>query len=191
MAEPASEGVVVLMARSRDEARAARDALVEAGIPVALSDAAIEEAFASGKRSLAVRVGAGQFEAAMALVDAKFPRDRGGPTVAPAPDAEVEAEPEDPEERERARKEARLRRKLLWRGLKVLFINAFSLFLPGAGVVFAGLGSLGCLVLLRGQVRAISPDAYRLAWVALAVGLISIGRNVWLLRDYLPDAVPL
>src|SRR5687768_14505479 len=72
---PAGSGddVVVFVARSLDEARAARDALVGAGIGCLMPDAALEAVFARPGATVQVRVASRDFSRGMDVIDARFP----------------------------------------------------------------------------------------------------------------------
>lgn len=71
--DPNEEGVVVYVAKSKEEIDKARAALDEAGVPVNLPEAAIEALFAAGRSSLPIRVAAQDFRQAQDVIDELFP----------------------------------------------------------------------------------------------------------------------
>jgi hypothetical protein len=71
--DPNEEGVVVYVAKSKEEIDKARAALDEAGVPVNLPEAAIEALFAAGRSSLPIRVAAQDFRKAQDVIDELFP----------------------------------------------------------------------------------------------------------------------
>lgn len=71
--DPNEEGVVVYVAKSKEEIDKARAALGEAGVPVNLPEAAIEALFAAGRSSLPIRVAAQDFRKAQDVIDELFP----------------------------------------------------------------------------------------------------------------------
>lgn len=189
------DDVVAFVARSLDEARAARDALVGAGIACEMPDAALEAMFASGTTSVPVRVSSRDIVRALDVIDARFPppeevdepppppapvaaRPSGAAEPEPDPDRALAPEPEDARLDEVARKShgGRLERT----SLKVAAIALGSVLIPGAGAVFALFAVVGagwCLSRARLFPDA-APRVRRRAGVALAVGLVSLVGNV-------------
>lgn len=189
------DDVVAFVARSLDEARAARDALVAAGIRCEMPDAALEAMFASGTTSVPVRVSSRDLVRALDVIDARFP-------PAPEPDEPVDLPPPPPpsaaapareeeagdgpsadaaeesrlDEAARRSQGARLERT----SLKVAVIACASVLLPGAGALFglfAVLAAAWCLARARDLPDA-SPKVRRRAGVGLVVGAVSFAGNV-------------
>lgn len=155
----AGDDVVVFVARSLDDARAARDALVAAGIPCDMPDEALEALFSAGAASVPVRVASRHVVEALDVIDERFPpRDEPIDLPAPAPAAPPAGEaaaPDDPAGEVEVSDEvidAAVRRtrgvRLEKTAMKVAVIAFASGLLPGLGLPFslvAVLGGLWCL----------------------------------------------
>lgn len=194
----AGDDAVVFVARSLDEARRVRAALDEAGVPVDLPDPALELMFQAEGARVPVRVASRYVGKALITVGRLFPpddddddddRDEPPPPVAAAPSPSPPSAPPLEEaaagpgadeldagagERVAAHRRRAQEDRVAASALKVLFISAASLLLPGIGLPFAlfalfaagrGLGSLPAGTRGRGRLQ-----------VALAIGLAAI---VW------------
>lgn len=169
-ADHGDDGVVVYVAKSKDEVDRARSALHEAGVSVDLPEAAIEALFAAGRSSLPIRVAAMDFRKAQDVIDELFPPpllelpplpgkgaagpSSGGSASAGAggasaggaredePAGQVDTYRPEPSSREGSV------RKLEGSATKVLFIALASFVLPGLGVltaIFAAFSAWWCL----------------------------------------------
>ncbi|MGE0707046.1 MAG: hypothetical protein AB7N76_02355 [Planctomycetota bacterium] len=67
------DGIVVYVAKSKEEVDQARAALHAAGVMVELPEAAVEALFAAGRESLPIRVPAMSFRKAQDVIDELFP----------------------------------------------------------------------------------------------------------------------
>jgi hypothetical protein len=156
------DGIVVYVAKSIEEVNKARAGLGEAGVPVELPEAAIEAMWAAGRTSLPIRVTPDVYKAALDVIDELFPppelvlpgdpepgdEPEGGAPSGPALDLGPAAERESgplagpavsnvqTEASGPARKQADLG-KLKFSLLKLIFIAATSLVLPGLGIALA------------------------------------------------------
>lgn len=186
------DGIVVYVAKSIEEVDKARAGLVEAGIPVELPEAAIEAMWAAGRTSLPVRVTPDVYKAALDVIDELFPPPElvlpgdpepgdepsspSGPTLDLGPAAEggsggpagpalsnVQAEPKGP------RKQADLG-KLRFSLLKLIFIAATSLVLPGLGIALAIFALWGSYWVWR-KLDTVNDGASALGRAKLAMGL--------------------
>ncbi|MBL4848220.1 MAG: hypothetical protein JKY65_22105 [Planctomycetes bacterium] len=171
--DPLEEGVVVYVAKSKEEVLKARAALVEAGVPINLPEAAIEAMFAAGRTSLPIRVAAANFRAAGDVIDELFPppvidlpplpgtepaaaskgkskgKDGGGVS---ANAASVAADGSGPGSIETYRPDVSAgpgqMRKLEASANKVLFIALASFVVPIVGIgtgIFAGFSAYWCI----------------------------------------------
>ena len=194
-ADHGDDGVVVYVAKSKDEVDLARRSLQEAGVNVDLPEAAIEALFAAGRSSLPIRVAAMDFRKAQDVIDELFPPPLlelpplpGKGAAAPrqgqgAPSAGAGgAGRGDASEEERAgqvdayRPEPSSRegsvRKLEGSATKVLFIALVSFVLPGLGVltaIFAAFSAWWCLDRLpfESSARGRARAAFGLALAAI------------------------
>jgi hypothetical protein len=163
-----ADGIVVYMAKSVDEVNKARAGFEAAEIPVLLPEAAVEALFAAGKESLPIRVRVDDYKRAVDVIDELFPPpelilpplEEEVPADAPIREA---AQTEDagregphlegvaaasahtPREGKKAPKLAKLKTSLL----KLMFIAAISIFLPGIGLLAAGFALYGSIWALR------------------------------------------
>jgi hypothetical protein len=187
------DDVVAFVARSLDEARAARDALVAAGIRCEMPDAALEAMFASGTTSVPVRVSSRDIVRALDVIDAHFPPppepdepvDLPPPSPPPAPATAREeagdASSADAEEESRLDEAARRSQgaRLERTALKVATIACVSVLLPGAGALFglfAAVAAAWCLARTR-DLPGASPKVRRRAGLGLVVGVVSFVGN--------------
>ena len=83
------DGIVVYVAKNKEEVDKAREALLAAEIPVDLPEAAVEALFAAGRDSLPIRVPAMHFKAAGKVIDEVFPPEVID--LPPLPDEEEES----------------------------------------------------------------------------------------------------
>lgn len=187
----AGDDVVVFVARSLDDARAARDALHAAGVPCEMPDAGLEALFAAGAASVPVRVASRDVVKALDVIDARFPPpdepidlpsdppSAGAPSAASPADAASEVEPgevptEVIDEAVRRARGARLEKT----AMKVAVIACASALLPGLGLPFSAVAVLGGLWCLSRS--AAFPDhaarVRRRAGVGVGVGVAAL---VW------------
>ncbi len=190
------DGIVVYVAKSIEEVNKARAGLGEAGVPVELPEAAIEAMWAAGRTSLPIRVTPDAYKAALDVIDELFPPPElvlpgdpepgdesgdesgspSGPTLDLGPAAEggsgpagpamsnVQAEPSGP-----ARKQADLG-KLKFSLLKLIFIAATSLVLPGLGIALAFFALWGSYWVWR-KLDTVNEGASALTRAKFAMGL--------------------
>lgn len=151
----AGDDVVVFVARSLDDARAARDALHAAGVPCEMPDAGLEALFAAGVASVPVRVASRDVVKALDVIDARFPPPDEpldlpadppvqAPGAALADDVAPETEPgevptEVIDQAVRRTRGARLEKT----AMKVAVIACASALLPGLGLPFSAVAVLG------------------------------------------------
>ncbi len=186
------DDVVVFVARSLDDARAARDALLAAEIPCEMPDAGLEALFASGAASVPVRVASRHVVKALDVIDARFPPpdepvDLPPPPAAPAatPGAAEGAGPADPADLPPEVLDEAVRRsrgqRLEKTAMKVAVIACASVLLPGLGLPFslvALVGGAWCL----SRAAAFPEQAGRVkarAGVGLAVGLAAMALHAF------------
>lgn len=185
----AGDDVVVFVAHSLEDARAARDALHEGGVPCEMPDVGLEALFAAGTTSVPVRVSSQHVVKALDVIGARFPPADEPldlpaleptapvpPTAADAADAadDLTVSPGVVEGAVRRTHGERLQRT----ALKVAVIACASALLPGVGLPFslvAVLGGSWCLW-RAGTFPEQAPSVRRRAGVGLGVGL---GATVW------------
>jgi hypothetical protein len=199
-ADGAGDELVVFVARSLDEARAAREALAGAGVACAMPDAALEALFAQGAASVPVRVAPRDLGRAIDAIEARFPSAPvGSPLEEPAeanglvgagddearPDPRLDGVSQDAALDEVALDAAARRgqgAKLQRAASKVAAIAFASLLAPGVGALFGGFAAVGAAWCLRrsGRHPEVAAAVRRRAGVALAVGLASVVVNLLL-----------
>lgn len=189
------DDVVVFVARSLDDARAARDALHAAGVPCEMPDAGLEALFAAGTASVPVRVASRHVVKALDVIDARFPPPdepidlpEPAPTTPPASapaDASTDAstdggggEVEVSDEVLDAAVQRTRGVRLEKTAMKVAVIACASALLPGAGLPFSLVGVLGGLWCLSraGAFPEHAGCVRRRAGVGAGVGLAAL---VW------------
>lgn len=149
------DGIVVYVAKNKEEVDKARAALLAAEIPVDLPEAAVEALFAAGRESLPIRVPAMHFKAAGKVIDEIFPPEvidlpplpgeeegEGGASVGgPVASSELANAPAGGQERYRPQvgggPSKQDPRKVAEAANKVVFIALGSFLIPFAGVLLA------------------------------------------------------
>jgi len=151
------DGIVVYVAKNKEEVDKAREALLAAEIPVDLPEAAVEALFAAGRDSLPIRVPAMHFKAAGKVIDEVFPPEvidlpplpdeegdagAGGAGVgSPVGSDELANAPEGGQDRYRPQVSSgpskQDPRKVAEAANKVVFIALGSFLIPVAGVFLA------------------------------------------------------
>ncbi len=183
------DDVVVFVARSLDDARAARDALHAAGIPCEMPDAGLEALFAAGVASVPVRVASRDVVKALDVIDARFPPpdepiDLPPPVAESAAAGETASGPSEPavepgdlpaeviDEAVRRTRGLRLEKT----AMKVAVIACASALLPGLGLPFSAVGVLGALWCLSraGAFPDHAGAVKRRAGVGLGVGVAAL-----------------
>jgi len=191
--DPNEEGVVVYVAKSKEEIDKARAALDEAGVPVNLPEAAIEALFAAGRTSLPIRVAAQDFRKAQDVIDELFPppvldlpplpgtepakpASSGGGSqgsgAGGAPSAGGEAGSIETYRPQPSAGPATTR-KLEGSATKLMFIALVSFILPGIGLlsgIFAAYSAHWCL----DQLPYESTSARSRAKAALGLGIAAV-----------------
>lgn len=191
----AGDEVVVFVARSRDEANAARAALEAAGIACPLPEAAVAALFDQGATSVPVRVASRDFSRAMDVIDARFPPPE--PVDLPpepekrtivlkdgAPDAPDDDDDDEPSPRELDEAAARAQGLRLEKtALKVGGIAIGGLLLPGLGAPFSALAVAAAVWCLRrapmfpdstSKIRTRAGLALALAVAGLAMSALAV-----------------
>jgi hypothetical protein len=181
----AGDDLVVFVAHTIEEARAARDALAAAGIPCGLSDEAIAAAF-DGGGPLSIRVAPANLTRALDVIDARFPPPEVElpplPVAPPAADAPARSDDEEAAALDRAAERSKGPR-LEKTAAKTLGIALLSLLLPMAGAIFAVIAVVGAVwCFRRGEGKART-----LAAVAAVVGLASAAWNILMLVKFIGE----
>lgn len=202
--DPNEEGVVVYVAKSKEEIDKARAALDEAGVPVNLPEAAIEALFAAGRSSLPIRVAAQDFRQAQDVIDELFPPPvldlpplpgteptspsggSGGSSGAPAAGgggasggggAALDTYRPEPSAGPATT------RKLEGSATKVMFIALASFVVPGIGIltgIFASFSAHWCLDQLPYESTSARGRAKAALGLGIAAVLVQLGAAAYL-----------
>lgn len=186
----AGDDVVVFVARRLEEARAARDALLAAGVAVDMPDEALVALFEGGAASVPVRVRSRDVVRALEVVDAALPRPDepepdepvDEPPPAPVAQAVDDAPPEPDDAALDAAADRRHGDRLGRTAFKVLVIACGSALLPPAGLPFALVAVVGGVWLL---LRSDGASVRGRAAAGLAIGAGSLGWNAFVAASLL------
>lgn len=186
----AGDDVVVFVARRLEEARAARDALLAAGVAVDMPDEALVALFEGGAASVPVRVRSRDVVRALEVVDAALPRPDepepdepvDEPPPAPVAQAADDAPPEPDDAALDAAADRRQGDRLGRTAFKVLVIACGSALLPPAGLPFALVAVVGGVWLL---LRSDGASVRGRAAAGLAIGAGSLGWNAFVAASLL------
>lgn len=186
----AGDDVVVFVARRLEEARAARDALLAAGVAVDMPDEALVALFEGGAASVPVRVRSRDVVRALEVVDAALPRPDepepdepvDEPPPAPVAQAVDDAPPEPDDATLDAAADRRQGDRLGRTAFKVLVIACGSALLPPAGLPFALVAVVGGVWLL---LRSDGASVRGRAAAGLAIGAGSLGWNAFVAASLL------